>query len=636
MKKAKCVFLIGLILFLNLLSLNSSFSSQSTNPLKSTSDSTDDPLIVGTTSLGYELDPVIAGDRASLDIIDQVWEGLYAHNLDDPRMRIVPRLAADCGSWNEKGTVFNVTLRSGITFHNGEAFTAADVNYTFSRLWQLCVFLVKDSSYSHALRDLREIYFPNGFNTTKMNASVGYGYIINQTVIVDDLHVSFELNFPYAPFQSLLCFSGSYIVDKSTTNIDSILTFANINNNTAIGAGPYKLTERTTEYCKFEYWEEYYRGIPAIKKITFIKDISTISQALLDGDIDLPRGHFYNSDFTDDFEEAKNIYIGPYREESIISIIHMNNMKIDRSFRHAINYAIDYDKIINEIYSGQATRMTSIVPPGIPYHKECDVPIFNITKARQILIEAGYTESYGLDVNSTDDDWKDVAESYDPIFKLDYKYTVGNINKQNVGLLIRDNLKEIGICVDMVGDVYGFFITSIDSLGGSIDNNYMLLRGWMPDYNDPSQIINALLSNTSSLNFAQVNDPWLQQAMEEALKIIDEDVRRELYYDIQDYIATDLMPYVFIKNYVDRTVRANYVITQPNSMNKFYVFPFSWHGVNTTFNDPYLELWCNTGSPPVLEFWPEPREHISGYPILLVSIFSLVLFTCGFKRIRKS
>ena len=73
MKKANYVFLIGLILLLNLFSLNGSSSSQSTNPLESASDSVDDPLKVGTTSLEYYLDPAYASgiwDQASLDSID--------------------------------------------------------------------------------------------------------------------------------------------------------------------------------------------------------------------------------------------------------------------------------------------------------------------------------------------------------------------------------------------------------------------------------------------------------------------------------------------------------------------------------------------------------------------------------------
>ena len=629
MKKVKCVVLLGLILFLNLLSLNSNFSSQSTNPLESVIDIEDDPLIYGTTSLGYDLDPAFAWDSHTFDIIDQVWEGLYALNLGDPRMRIVPRLAADCGSWNENTTVFNVTLRSGITFHNGEPFTAADVNYTFSRLWELCVF--HDSQ-------LKNIYFPYGFNTTEMNASVGYGYIINKTVIVDELHVSFHLNFPYSPFQSLLCFSGSYIVDESTTNTDTFIEFGDINNGTAIGTGPYKVTEHSSYNCKFEYWEDYYRGVPAIKEIIFLKFFekpgmkTEISQALLTGDIDMASS--FDQDFMEDFEKNPDIYVGPYRQSSIIYYLAMNNVKINRTYRHAINYAINREEIINE-RSGETTnigqsirRMTSIVPPGITYHKDCEIPIFNITKARQILIKAGYTEGYSLNENSTDDDWQKVAESSYPILTISNKYNMFRDIREKIGILIRNNLADIGIHVTL--ESYSPFDKLYEPIKSDIS-----VKGWLPDYNDPSQYIDKLMSNRDSSNFDEINDPWLQLAMDEALKSTKDDDRKALYYEIQDYIATDLMPYVFLEYPIGRYVRTNYVITQPNPIDKLYIFPFSWHGVNTTFNDPYLELWCNSGCPPVLEYWPEPKETISGYPILLVSIFSLVIIHFWIQKNKK-
>ena len=509
------------------------------------------------------------------------------------------------------------------------------MKYTFNRLWELCVSLGDGSIYEYYSHRVRGLYFPNGFNTTEMNTSVGYGYIINKTVIVDDLHVSFQLNFPYSPFQSLLCFSGSYIMDESTTTTDVFLEFANINNGTAIGTGPYKCTEHTIDVTTFEYFEDYYRGTPAIKKIIYQKftDSTTISQALLEGDIDLPR--IYNPDFISKFEKKKDINVGPYREGIIFNYLVMNNSKIDRNYRHAINYAINYDNIINETYDGKASRMKSIVPPGITYHKDCDVPIFNIKKARQILIEAKYTEDYGLDVNSTDDDWKDVAESGNSIIEINYTYALGNIVKENVGILIKDNLKDIGICVNLGGYSHHNWWRLYPELIFPYYGGDICLMGLLVDYYDPSQTINLLMSNTSSWNFAQVNDTWLQLAMDEALTITNDDDRKELFYDIQDYIAADLMPYVFIANSWSRDVRANYVITQPNPMNKLYIFPYSWHGVNTTFNDPYLELWCNSGCPPVHEYWPEPRESIPGYPMTFITICFFVIIPLWFKKYKK-
>ena len=625
MKKANCVILIGFILFLNLLSLNSSSSFQSTNSLESVSDSVEDPLIVGTTSLGYDLDPQFSMDKASSDINNQIWEGLYAHNLGDPSLRIIPRLAADCGVWREDGFMYDVKLRQNVSYHNGDPFNASCVVDSFNRLYNLCVF-------EHD--QVRELYFPYGFNGTEEgynDEDSNYGYIIKSTKALDNYKVRFTLNYPYMPFQALLCYSASYIMHPNTPK-DSYLQFCNITTGDAIGTGPYIITEHTTDNCSFEYFQDYYRGTPAIKKIVYKKFSNSIaiSQALLEGDIDLPFG--YDPDFMEDFEASEHIYVSSYREFSIISYLVMKNENIDRKYRQAINHAIDYDKIIDEMYGnypyyGYARRMKSIVPPGHTYHKECDVPILNITKARQILIEAGHTQGYGLDENSTDDDWKNVAESDNPLFTIEYAYFLGNIFKEDLGLLIIDNLKEIGIRVYLKGLYmhYGVDIRKYD----------MYMVSWIPDYNYPSQVLNELMSNTSSGYYGQVNDQWLQLAMEEALTTINEDDRKALYYDIQDYIATDLMPVVFIATPLYRFVRTNYVLTQPNPMGKFYVFPFSWHGENTTFNDPYLELWCNTRTQTVLEFWFEPKKIILGYSLILVSLLFLVVISLGIKNYKK-
>lgn len=624
MKKVNYVFIIGFILFLNLISLNSSSSFQSTNSLESASDSADDPLIFGTTSLDYDIDPVLASNiwyETSSDIADQVWEGLYAHNLGDPGLRIVPRLAADCGVWRSDGLMYDVNLRQNVSYHNGDPFNASCVVTSFERLYQLCLY-TNDK--------IREIYFPYGFNGTKEginDESANFGYIIKKVSALDNYKVRFALNYPYMPFQALLCFSASYIIHPDTPT-HTYLDFGNINNGTAIGTGPYKATALTTEALQCEYFEDYYRGIPAIKKIIYQKfmDSERVSQAFLAGDIDIP-GQYY-PDYMGEFEEAEHIYVSPYREISLIRyLIMMNNVRINRIYRHAINYAIDYNKIINEIFDSEATRMRSILPPGITYRKDCMVPIFNITKSRQILIEAGYTEGYGLNEYSTDDDWKNIAESVNPIFTIKYANFLGNTLTGSLGLLIRDNLKDIGIRVDIIGKEYLILGLNLFNYFGEYD---MFPISWLPDYNDPSQIINLLMSNSSSHNYAQVNDPWLQLAMEEALTLINEDDRKALYYEIQDYIATDLMPFILFTYQLTQNVRAKYVITQPNPMGKFYIFPFSWHGVNTTFNDPYLELWC---SPIVLEDWPS--DHISGYPMMSVSICFLVIIPIWIKIFKK-
>ena len=95
------------------------------------------PFIVGVNSGPDNLDPHYAWDIASSNVIDQVCEGLFAYNLSDPDMAIIPNLALS-GTWNPTGTEYTCILKQGVTFHDGAPFNADAVVFTWNRLsWAL-------------------------------------------------------------------------------------------------------------------------------------------------------------------------------------------------------------------------------------------------------------------------------------------------------------------------------------------------------------------------------------------------------------------------------------------------------------------------------------------------------------------
>lgn len=87
-----------------------------------------------TLSMAYDADPV------SLDIHEQLSGGILqlSHMTFDPLVRwnkdleFAPRLATD---WEQvDDTTLRMTLREGVEFHSGNAFTAEDVVWTVERL----------------------------------------------------------------------------------------------------------------------------------------------------------------------------------------------------------------------------------------------------------------------------------------------------------------------------------------------------------------------------------------------------------------------------------------------------------------------------------------------------------------------
>jgi peptide/nickel transport system substrate-binding protein len=83
------------------------------------------------------LDPALAYDTASGQIIENVMEGLIYYNHKDGTT-YVPQLALEVpslenGGISEDGLTYTFNIREGVTFHNGGELTPSDIAYSFQR-----------------------------------------------------------------------------------------------------------------------------------------------------------------------------------------------------------------------------------------------------------------------------------------------------------------------------------------------------------------------------------------------------------------------------------------------------------------------------------------------------------------------
>ena len=528
-----------------------------------TADGSLDPLLIGTISLEIDIDPVFADDRESDAVIDQISEGLFAYTLINRNLTIIPRLASNYGSWNFDNTEFTVPLRENVFFHNGHAFNATAVKNSFDRL--------------NHLMDL------NKTSTEDLYRPLNNELVINSIVVINEFTVKFVLNYSYAAFEALLCFGSSYIVDTSVMPADDILDPTSI----LIGTGPYKHMGNDGTKVYFEYFPSYYRGIPAVKYIQYIKYNFTteIMEALLAGEINVP--HNLDLDYLDDLKNSDIVIVENPEVDAIISYLGMNNNNINRNMRQAISYAIDYNNINSEIYSSDPkTRMKSFLSPAINYYKECNVATLDIGHARQILIDAGLSK--GLDEYSSNSEWIALSGSGDPVADYYYTYNAGNFFRENLGIQLQSDLSQIGISVVMENITWSEFMFKLVYNPDELDLYYL---GWTPNYNDPTQLIDVHFSNNSQNNFLQVNDPWLQQKIYEGLNETDKSARQQIYYDIQDYLATDLMPMAFIGyNNIQIAYGKNVKYIPSNALEKKYYFYCTWWGATSIVIDSYVDV----------------------------------------------
>ena len=565
MKKNRILICSMLFLILAIMgSIPTEISNKTEEAENPKTSSSPERLIFGTTVGPSDLDPHNAWDYDSFTVIDQVVETLFAYNLSDPELNITPRLATGLGTWSGGGLHYTVSLKQGVTFHDGLEFNAYAVRWNFERL-----------AYFMNISQISTLYlWPDGTP------------IINSTIINNNYEVKFVLNRKFAPFEDLLCFSGSGIMSPLSTPSQD---YINTTTGDLVGTGPFVYDEYIEDVeVNFHGYTNYWAGAPHIDELTFsiISGSTARTNALLAGDVDIIDS--LDNALVQALINAPDITFVDAGQDATIRYLGMNNNLINVSFRKAISYALDYDYIINNLKGGNAVRAKSPVPLGIRYaNTTFDVPILNLTHARLIM----QSMEFGVGFNVTnDDDWVNQA-STSPFAIFNYTYNIGNTFRGDMLVLLQNNLSKIGINVTDAGMEWRDYLDRLYESGGfTRDNLELYFIGWGPDYNDPSNFINTLLTNRSiASNGAQYNgyqaaiedgrDPYalndnVQLLMEAAISEYDSVTREGLYDRIQELLIERDYPWAWV--YANKLYSAHHVnLTgfQPNALQKLWFYP---------------------------------------------------------------
>jgi peptide/nickel transport system substrate-binding protein len=244
----------------------------------------------------------------------------------------------------------------------------------------------------------------------------------------------------------------------------------------------------------------------------------------------------------------------------------MNNKLINATMREAISYALNYSSIIQEVINGHGVRLKSPIPEGMLYSNITDIeyPYYNVSKARQVLKDAGWPGTNNLTANNnitTGNEWEMLVTNITPLVTYNFSYTETDILSILIAPLLENDLKQIGVKLEPVirqGIEIWYIYT--EQHGYHLNMMELSMLGYNgPKFNDPCSIINWMYSNkTIDLNYAQVNDIQVQLWMEEALEEPNENTRSQIYYDIQKRLLEEIFPvcYLYRKNFL-RIFRSN-------------------------------------------------------------------------------
>ena len=170
-----------------------------------------------------------------------------------PGQLMAPSLA-ESWSMSEDQLVYEFTLRKGLKFHNGDPFTAEDVEFSFKR--------AKGAQLHEKVKEV---------------------------VVVDPTHVRFVLHEPWPDFMTYygtLASAASWIVPKGyieKVGADGFKAHP-------IGLGPYKFVSMKPGLeLVMEAFEGYWRKVPSIKRIVFqsVPEATTRLAMLTRGDVDV-------------------------------------------------------------------------------------------------------------------------------------------------------------------------------------------------------------------------------------------------------------------------------------------------------------------------------------------------------------
>lgn len=327
-----------------------------------------DTIVVGMNVNAFvTLDPAMHRDRDTETVIRNMFDGLVTRTNG---AEVVPELAE---GWEELNpTTYVFTLRPNVKFHNGDPLTADDVVFTFERVLAAGGIGGQSSPRKGLLGPLQKV------------EKIGDG------------KVKFELTNPFPPFmQALVHFQ---IVPQKYIKEVGDQAFA----EKPIGTGPFKFVKgKLDSEVVMERFEAYYGGSPKlppvgpakVKKAVFrtMPEPSTRVAALLAGEVTIIQA--IPTDLVEKLKKSSRVQLKTV-EGTRSYQIELNNKKPpfdDVRVRQAVNMAVDWGKILKNIYLGYAAQLpTCFLSSGFGYDPNLKPYPYNPDKAKALLKEAGY------------------------------------------------------------------------------------------------------------------------------------------------------------------------------------------------------------------------------------------------------
>ena len=332
-------------------------------------------LKVGWSSEPDTMNPITTYSSEGQEVLQLIYDKLVHY---DTSLKAEPGLAK---TWEYSTDGLDITydLQSGVTWHDGEPFTSADVKFTFDLIKQ-----ENFGEYAQWLVDMTGVETP------------------------DDSTVVLKFSKPQAFNPGLAI---PILPEHIWTGMvkDDIHKFAN---DTPTGTGPFEFVEwKRGETVTLQRNPDWWGAQPAVQQIVFVLygNEDVMAQALRAGEVDIltevPPTIF---DGLTGAENVKAVSLPSFSFHHIGFNVSTspdsqgNPLLLDPVIRQALNYAIDRNQLVQLALAGYGQPGSVLIPPAlgtwqlqIPPDQQMNA---NPDAAKQLLDGAGYKDTNGDDV----------------------------------------------------------------------------------------------------------------------------------------------------------------------------------------------------------------------------------------------
>ena len=434
----------------------------------------------------------------------------------DHMAETVPVLARDYDVAAD-GLSYTFRLHEGVQFHDGSEFTAEDVKYTF------------------------ETYSQPG------NTVAGFFEGMREVEVVDRYTARVHMDSVNASFLRRACevpiVPAAY---HESVGVDGFRT-------APIGTGAFSLSEwRPAEFTEMVAFPEHFRGAPNLDRLRLevVPEPSVRYIALLTGDADATVWPLAVEDSLELMDDPRfKVIATNWNSPRFIPLNNDVPQLSDRRVRQAMMFALDRQRILDDLELGLGVVATSHLAPHNPFYNP-NVPLypFDPERARSLLDEAGFVEG------------ADGIRSRDGL-RLSFTCTTisGDQARRPMAELSQIFLRTVGVEMQLAEAPVASILQGLRE--GALEAS---LFNWTHgSIVDPSPI--DTLRSDGGNNFTRYNNPEMDRLIDEGLSAVDPELRRPIYDRTQELYAED-MPALLLHFNQGINVFADTMVGVPDEM----------------------------------------------------------------------